>query len=44
MDGNSKEIYLAKPIQKLSEVKTEHVSCKMICERPFLTNANALRL
>ena len=44
MDRNSKEIYLAKPIQKFSQVKTEHVSFKMIFESPFLTNANALRL
>ena len=36
---NSKEINLAKPIQELSEVKTEHFSCNMIFERPFLTNS-----
>lgn len=38
MDRNSKEIALAKLNSKI--IITEHASCNMIFERPFLTNSN----
>ena len=38
MDRNSKEITLAKLNFRI--IITEHVSCNIIFERPFLTNSN----
>ena len=37
MDRNSKEMNLA-----IREFKTEHISCNIIVERPFLMNVNTL--
>ena len=48
MDRNSKEINLAKPISQLLcfltyYVKTEHVFCYIIFERPLLPNYSIVK-
>ena len=48
MERNSIEINLAKPIPQLLcfltyYVKTEHVSCYIIFERPLLTNYSTVK-
>ena len=41
MHRNSKELNLAKLNSRI--IITEHVSCNMIFERPFITNSNTLK-